>query len=80
MEITIRLLASYRRYLPEGHDGRGGFPFEASPGAMVSEVLAELPIPPGEAFTFFVNGRHAERAQFLEDGDVLSVFPAAGGG
>jgi molybdopterin converting factor small subunit len=80
MQITIRLLASYRRYLPEGHDGQTGYSHQVPPGARVEEALAELPIPPGEVVTFFVNGRHAERNQVLQAGDVLSVFPAAAGG
>jgi molybdopterin converting factor small subunit len=46
----------------------------------VGDVLDGLPIPPGEVYTFFVNGRHAERDQPLEEGDVLAIFPAVGGG
>lgn len=80
MQITIRLLASYRQYLPPWHDAQAGYVHEVAPGATVGAVLASLPIPPNEAFTFFVNGRHAERDQPLQEGDVLSVFPAAGGG
>jgi sulfur carrier protein ThiS len=80
MQITIRLLASYRRYLPEGQGAQTGYSQQVQPGARVEDVLAELPIPAGEAATFFVNGRHAERSQVLQAGDVLSVFPAAGGG
>jgi molybdopterin converting factor small subunit len=80
MRITVRLLASYRRFLPEDHDANAGFPHEVAPKASVGEVLAGLPIPPGEAYTFFVNGRHSERSQILRPDDVLSVFPAVGGG
>lgn len=80
MQITVRLLASYRRYLPEGHDTQAGFAYEVAPQARVGDVLATLPVPADDPFTFFVNGRHAEREQMLEPGDVLSVFPAVGGG
>ena len=80
MQITIRLLASYRRYLPQGHDAKAGYPREISPGTRVSDVLAELPIPANDAYTFFVNGRHASGDQVLQAGDVLAVFPTAGGG
>jgi sulfur carrier protein ThiS len=85
MEITIRLLAGYRRFLPNGH-GAGQDPHhdtysqDVAPGATVDAVLSTLTIPPGEAFTFLVNGRHAERQQSLQAGDVLIVFPAVGGG
>lgn len=80
MQITVRLLASYRQFLPENHDVTAGFPHEVARGASVGDVLAELPLPPGEAYTFFVNGRHTQRSQILQSGDILSVFPAVGGG
>ena len=80
MRITVRLLASYRRYLPPDHDDSAGYGREVAGGARVGHVLEELPIPSGDPYTFFVNGRHAEREQVLREGDVLSVFPAVGGG
>lgn len=80
MQITIRLLAGYRQFLPAGHDALAGYSYEISPGTTVGDVLAELPIPPSDVYTFFVDGRHAERDQILQAGDVLSVFPAVGGG
>jgi molybdopterin converting factor small subunit len=80
MEITVRLLASYRRFLPEDHDAQAGFRHQVAPGSHVADVLAGLPIPPADAFTCLVNGRHAERNQALAEGDILSIFPAVGGG
>ena len=80
MQITIRLLASYRRYLPEGHGDGASYRLDVPRGARVDEALAHLPIPDGDAYTFLVNGRHAVRDQALAEGDVLSVFPAVGGG
>ena len=80
MQITVRLLASYRQYLPDHHDPRAGYPYQIEDGALVGDLLAALPIPPNDFSTFLVNGRHAERDQVLQEGDVLSVFPAAGGG
>jgi sulfur carrier protein ThiS len=80
MQITVRLLASYRQYLPEVHDAQAGYPFDTPSGVQVADVLTQLPIPQEEPFTFFVNGRHATRDQVLQEGDILSVFPAVGGG
>jgi sulfur carrier protein ThiS len=80
MRITVRLLASYRMYLPKTHDAEAGYGLDVPSGSRVSETLACLPIPQEEPFTFFVNGRHAVRDQVLQEGDVLSVFPAVGGG
>lgn len=80
MQITIRLLASYRCYLPEGHDEQGGFAVEVQPGTTVRDALQSLPIPAADGCTFFLNGLHGRRDQTLQAGDVLTVFPAAGGG
>ncbi len=80
MQVWIRLLATYRRYAPAGYEAEGIYPVQAAPGARVADLLAALPIPPTDSFTFFVNGRHAERDQVLHEGDVVSIFPAAGGG
>ncbi|HSJ55310.1 MAG TPA: MoaD/ThiS family protein [Anaerolineae bacterium] len=80
LAITVRLLASYRRYLPPDHDDRAGYGLRVAPGTPAGRLLEELPIPAGDRYTFFINGRHAERDQVLQEGDVLSVFPAVGGG
>ena len=80
MQITIRLLANYRRYLPEDHDAQAGYVRQVPAGSRVGDVLDELPIPMGDAYTFLVNGRHAEQEQALQAGDIVSVFPAMGGG
>ena len=80
MQITIRLLASYQQYLPDGHDPQAGYQLEVELGATVGQVLPDLPIPADGPCTFLVNGRHASRDHFLQEGDTLSVFPAVGGG
>ena len=80
MQITVRLLASYRQYSPVGRHPQAGYPLQVGDGALVSEVLVALPIPQDDSYTVLVNGRHAERDQVLQEGDLLSVFPAAGGG
>ena len=80
MRITIRLLASYRRYLPARSDEQAGYTFEVADGALVGDVLHSLPVPQDDVFTFLVNGRHVTDDQVLHEGDVLSVFPAVGGG
>ena len=80
MEITIRLLASYRQYLPQDHNARAGYVQEVASAATAGDVVVRLPIPQSDPYTFFVNGRHAEQDQVLQEGDVLSIFPAVGGG
>ena len=84
MQITIQLLATYRRYLPPAGDQaectQDGYLRDVAPGTTVGEVLAGLPLAPNELYTFLVNGRHAERHQILHANDLLTVFPPAGGG
>ena len=80
MQITIRLLGSFRHYALASGYPHSEYPCQVEEGALVSLVLPTLPLPPGEAYTFLVNGRHARPDQALQDGDHLTVFPAAGGG
>jgi molybdopterin converting factor small subunit len=82
MQITVQLLATYRRYLPPGVDQNQAdcYAHEVAPGATVGEVLTGLPLAPNELATALVNGRHAEPGQVLQAGDLLTVFPPAGGG
>lgn len=80
MVVTIRLLASFRRYLPADHDAQASYRHEVRPGTRVADLLPEIPIPHDEAYTFMVNGRHATRDLVLHEGDTLALFPAVGGG
>jgi sulfur carrier protein ThiS len=80
MQITIRLLGSYRRYLPAGHDDQAGYVCQFPAGSQVGDVLAQLTLPADDAYTVLVNGSHAHRDQVLQEGDVLAIFPAVGGG
>ena len=84
MQITVQLLATYRRYLPPAGERDGSTPdsylHDVAPGATVGDLLAALPLAPTELYTVLLNGRHAERHQILQPGDLLTVFPPAGGG
>jgi molybdopterin synthase sulfur carrier subunit len=82
MQITVQLLATYRRYLPPAvdHDTPDSYPHDIAPGTTAGDVLASLPLAPNERYTFLINGRHAERQQILQPGDLLTIFPPAGGG
>jgi sulfur carrier protein ThiS len=45
----------------------------------VEDVLAGLPVPVEESVVL-VNGRTPQPGQALQEGDVLCLFPAIGGG
>ena len=79
-QITLRLLASYRRYLPQGHDTQASYCHEIPAGTRVGDVVASLPIPQNDVYTCLVNGRHADENHVLQEGDTLAIFPAVGGG
>lgn len=84
MQITVQLLATYRRYLPpsagQACSTPDGYIHDADPGATVGDLLATIPFAPNELYTFFVNGRHADPHDLLHPGDLLTIFPPAGGG
>ena len=74
MEIEVRLFAGLRegrfrkRVLDVPDDSRLG------------DVLRRLDIPEEDVSLPLVNGRYSEMDRALQAGDVLSLFPAVGGG
>lgn len=80
MHVMVRLLASCRGLLPLEEEGHGTISLSVPDGTTVAGLLDALSLAAGSTPTAFVNGRHAESVQELNDGDELSVFPAAGGG
>ena len=79
MTIHVKLSASLRRHIAS-YDPYQGIEMEARPGLTVSEVMADLGIPPAGVKIIMLNGRHAKTEQPINDGDRLSLFPAVGGG
>ncbi|MBC7226673.1 MAG: MoaD/ThiS family protein [Thermoflexales bacterium] len=77
MKIRIKLLAHYQQYLPPGCTS--SYEAEVPQDARVEDVLAQLPVPPEESVVL-VNGRTPPPGQVLQEGDVLCLFPAIGGG
>ncbi len=78
MKIRIKLLADYQRYLPPDA-ASSSYEAEVPEGSTVQDVVGELPIPLEESVVL-VNGRTPDLAQPLQEGDVLCLFPAIGGG
>lgn len=82
MKIRLRLFATLQEYLPAGSGSE--MPLELPDTATVADVLDTVGIPRNLAHVLFVNGRHVLRPDIatrgLHDDDVLSVFPAIGGG
>ena len=84
MQITVQLLATYRRYLPPSAGQTGPTPdsyiHDVAPGVTAGDLLVTIPFAPGELYTILINGRHAEPHDLLHPGDLLTIFPPAGGG
>jgi sulfur carrier protein ThiS len=78
LRITVKLLATYRRYLPPG--SKGAYQSAVPPGATVRDLLAQLPLPPADGKVILVNGRGAPPDHILREGDVVAIFPAIAGG
>jgi molybdopterin converting factor small subunit len=74
MEIEVRLFAGLR----VGRFRRREI--EVPDGAELREVLGMLGIPEEEVSLPLINGRYSEMNVPLKPADVLSVFPAVGGG
>ena len=79
MKISLKLIATYRQYLPEGTPGNT-IELEVLPGTTVEALVNEFEIPLGDESVVVVNGRTPAEDQQLEDGDVVSAFPALAGG
>jgi molybdopterin converting factor small subunit len=81
VRVTVKLFATFRRYLPEGaQDGRCEIALPA--GAQVAEALAAsgLPVSAFQGAVILVNGRTAHPDQGLHPHDVVTAFPAMAGG
>lgn len=80
LRVELKLLATYRRYLPPEGTGNSCV-VEVSRGTPVAGLLAQFDVPRRRGSSVvLVNGRDAALDRALEDGDVVTVFPAMAGG
>ena len=77
MRVTVRAFAGLRDHAPER---RERFELELADGAAVSAVLAAMRLPPAVQTVLLVNGRRADAATVLADGDEVTLFPPMEGG
>lgn len=74
MTITVRLFATLRMY------GEKEQKVTAEASVTPGDIIDRLRLPVSEVAIVMINGRHAILEAALNDGDVLSLFPAVGGG
>ena len=79
MEVTVRLFANLRKYLPPGSDGKKAV-LKVPEGITVREVASSLRVPEQFLQIVLVNGNNASLDQRLSEGDELSIFPFMAGG
>lgn len=82
MDVTFKLYASLTPYLPPGtagHETR----LQVPPGTTAIDLLQQHGVPAAQVHLVLVNGLFippSERANPLDDGDELAVWPAVAGG
>ncbi|MCP4132687.1 MAG: MoaD/ThiS family protein [bacterium] len=73
MKITVKLFASLTKDRFEKKIR------EYSPGTTAGFIIKDIGIEK-EVSIIFINNRHAETGQELEEGDIIAFFPPVGGG
>ena len=72
--IEVRLFATFR----EGRDKISML--DSNSFSVAGDILDYFHIPHDEVAILLINGRHSKKNSPVKDGDILAVFPPAGGG
>ena len=79
MKVSLKLFATFRRYLPPGTEGSVCH-VRVPRGTNVGDLLSQFGVPDKESRVILVNGRHAKPDHVLDDDDIIAAFPAMAGG
>ena len=79
MYITLKLLANYREYLPEGTIGNQ-ICIEVAPNTFPQMILDMYSLPPLPESVILINGKSPKLSQALVEGDEVCIFSAIAGG
>ncbi len=74
MKITVKLFATLRDQRFDKSD------INCPEGASVSDILKIIKLAEDEVAIIFLNGRHAEFDDIINENDTLAFFPPIGGG
>jgi molybdopterin synthase sulfur carrier subunit len=77
--VTVRLLATFRDFLPQ-HAIRSGLQLDVHEHDTVRALIKALGVPDDLPKIVLVNGQHASENSLLTNGDIVSVFPPLIGG
>ncbi len=80
MRITVKLIATYRKLLPEGTNGNK-VQIDVPAGSTVEDVLKQFGVPLDDSTALAVNGfTTLPLSTVLKEGDELAAFNAVAGG
>jgi sulfur carrier protein ThiS len=79
MTVRIEITASLRKYV-ERYDSAKGIILSDADGKSVRRLIDELGIPFNEVTSIVINHRPGHSKHVIEDGDVIYVVKAVGGG
>lgn len=80
MRIKVKLIATYRKLLPEGTKGNK-IEIDVPAGATIEDVLNQFGVPLDDSTAVAVNGLTTlPFSTVLEEGDELAAFNAVAGG
>ena len=81
MQIEVKLFTGLQKYLPE-NSSKNSCPIETGRGDSIRDILHRLKIPSQRlsGLLIMANGTHTNLDYVPRKGDVISVFPAIGGG
>lgn len=77
MQVHLKLVATYREYLPAENNGKAVL--EVPEGTTAASIVAGLGVPIEES-VILVDGRSPNPGETLQEGSVVFAFPAAAGG
>ena len=79
IQISVKLLATYRKKLPEGTKGCT-CQIEVPTHSVVRHIVEQFDLAYDETNVVLLNGRVTDPEQKLKNDDVVCVFPALAGG
>ncbi len=80
MKVDVKLYGTLREYAPRNLEIGQSFPVELTKGS-ISEIIKLLGVRAEQTRIIMVNGvRVLDLSHVLKEGDLVVIFPPAGGG
>jgi len=79
VKVYVKLIATYREYLPPGTEGNITM-VDVPPGTSMAEVLTPFGIPLDDSSVIVLNGLTVPLHSPVSEGDTVSAFSAIAGG